>query len=258
MPAKTKEIRLKAIDLPMREDFGTGIARLELSRLKEIEAIEGDIIEIRAGKSTGCIALTGEECGDCIRMDSMSRRNCEAGIGETVAIRKIRAKEAETVTLSLARKGLNIHLSSEEIKKNLLLRPMKAGDVILPTPLPGREGSFQEILNKDVARALLSTSLEERFVVVSTSPEGIVRVSDKTEIYISNEAFSAVKDLEEPFASKVINVKRLPELKTFIEVKSMDDIKKLISSGIVINRYEDDKFVVYFGGSYFSKILKSA
>lgn len=258
MPAKSKEARLKAIDLPAREDFGTGIARLELSKLKELEAIEGDVLEIRAGKSTGCIALTGEDCRDCIRLDSMTRRNCEAAIGETVTVRKIRAKEAESVTLSLARKGLNIHLSSEEIKKNLLLRPLKAGDVILPNPLPGREGSFQEILNKDVARALFSSSLEERFVVVSTSPEGIIRVSEKTEIYVSNEAFSPVRDLEEPFFSKVINVKRLPELKTFIEVKGMDDIRKLISSGTLVNRYEDEKFVVYFGGSYFFRIMKSA
>lgn len=257
MPSKAKEIRLKAIDLPMREDFGTGIARMELSKLKELEAIEGDVLEIRAGKSTGCVALIGEDCRDCIRLDSMSRRNCEAAIGETVTIRKMRAKEAESVTLSLARKGLNIHLSSEEIKKNLLLRPMKSGDIILPNPLPGREGSFQDILNKDVARALLSTSLEERFVVVSTSPEGIVRVSEKTEVYISNESFSPAKDLEEPFFSKVINVKRLPEMKTFIEVKGMDDIRKLIGSGITINRYEDEKFVVYFGNGYFFRIMKS-
>ena len=258
MPSKSKEIRLKVADLPQREDFGTGIARLDLSSLKELEAIEGDIIEIRSGKSSGFVALTGEDCHGMVRIDSISRRNCEASTGDTVTVRKIKAKDAETVTLSLARKGLNIHLSGHEIQKNILMRPVKPGDVILPNPLPGREGSFQEILNKDVARALMSSTLEERFVVVSTVPDGIARVSEKTEVYISNEAFSPAKDLEEPFSSRVINVKKLPELKSFIEVRGMDDIKKLISSGIIVNRYEDEKFIVYFAANYFFKILKSA
>jgi hypothetical protein len=137
-----------------------------------------------------------------------------------------------------------------------MLRPVKAGDIILPNPLPGR-GEFQEIMNKDISRALLSTTLEERFVVVSTSPEGIVRVVDQTEVYISNETVSAVKELEEPFNSRVINVKKCPELKTFIEVKSLDDIKKLINSQVIVNRYEDDKFVLYFGSNYFLRILKA-
>ena len=45
---------------------------------------------------------------------------------------------------------------------------------------------------------------------------------------------------------KIINVKNKPNLKEFIELKSLDDLKKIIAVGNLVCLYEGEEEKIYF------------
>jgi len=45
---------------------------------------------------------------------------------------------------------------------------------------------------------------------------------------------------------KILNVKNKPELKEAIELKSLEDLNKLIAIGNLVCLYEDDEEKIYF------------
>lgn len=57
--------------------------------------------------------------------------------------------------------------------------------------------------------------------------------------------------------SEIINVKKRPDTETLIEVKDFAELKKVEKAFKFINRYEDDKEVIYFVGNYFYMIHKT-
>jgi transitional endoplasmic reticulum ATPase len=194
MAEKKNELTLKVGELTQRGEFGKGIARMDSSSMQKIGIKEGDVIEIEGSKKSGAIAVRAypSDAGlKIIRMDGLLRRNMGAGVGENVTVRKAQIKEAKNVTLAPAQKGIIIQISPSLIKQNIFYRPVTQGDIIVPSPVVKKEK--RDELGTDMFRDFFGFGLEDffymptgetRFVVINTNPEGIVRITDMTNIEI--------------------------------------------------------------------------
>lgn len=196
-----EDFKLKVGELTERGDFGRGIVRLSARDMKKIGITEGDIVEIEGKRKTAAISIRAYPADvglDIIRMDGLVRRNCGAGIGEPVAIRKADAKEAKAVTIAPARRGIIIHMGGNLIKQNLLMRPLMTGDIIIPNPVVQDRKSqttlFEQFFGVDFGEFFFTPFGEEKFVVVSTDPKGAARVTRATEVELLPQA---TKPLEE-------------------------------------------------------------
>jgi|GEM_PF-2113756 len=57
--------------------------------------------------------------------------------------------------------------------------------------------------------------------------------------------------------SEIINVKKSPNIETLIEVENFKELRKVEKTFKFINRYENDKEVIYFVGNYFYRVYKT-
>ncbi|MBU5688921.1 MAG: CDC48 family AAA ATPase [Candidatus Aenigmarchaeota archaeon] len=186
-----KEIELKVGELTQREEFGRGIVRIDYNIMQKIGVKEGEVVEIEGEKKTGALAVRAypSDVGlNIIRMDGLVRRNAGAGVGENVKVRKADVKEAKKVVLAPAQKGIFVQISPNLIKQNLMYRPLTQGDIIVPSPVVRRgdryPSIFQEFFGFDFEDFFYSPTGETRFIVISTEPKGITRVTEMTEVEI--------------------------------------------------------------------------
>jgi hypothetical protein len=56
--------------------------------------------------------------------------------------------------------------------------------------------------------------------------------------------------------SRIINVKKRPSTENLIEVRNLNELKKIGKTLTFINRYENDKDVIYFVDNYFYRVDK--
>lgn len=219
---KTNEIKLKVGELTERGDFGRGIIRISAKDMKRIPVSEGDIIEVEGKRKTAAIAVRAYPIDvglDIIRMDGLERRNCGAGIGEVVKIRKTEVKEAKAVTIAPARKGIIIHMGGNLLKQNLLMRPLVTGDIIIPNPIVQDRRSqttlFEQFFGVEFGDFLFTPFGEEKFVVVNTDPKGIVRVTRATDVELL------------PQATRPLEEEKIPEV-TYEDLGGLhEEIKKV-------------------------------
>ncbi len=202
---KEDEAMLKVGELTERGDFGRGIARISAKDMKKIGVSEGDVIEMEGKRKTGAIAVRAYPVDvglDVVRMDGLARRNCGAGIGEIVKIRKSDVKEAKSVTIAPARKGIIIHMGGNLLKQNLLMRPLATGDIIIPNPIVQDRRSqttlFEQFFGVDFGDFLFTPFGEEKFAVVSTEPKGIVRVTRSTDVELLPQATRPMEEEKIP------------------------------------------------------------
>jgi transitional endoplasmic reticulum ATPase len=199
------EISLKVGELTAREEAGRGIVRLNSNTMGKIGVKEGEMVELEGGKKTAAIAVRAypADAGlNIIRMDGITRRNCDTGVGETVKIRKADGKEARSVTLAPAQKGIMVHISPNLIKQNIFMRPVVKGDILIPSPVTKKKsgsGLFGDFFGFDLdIDDLFFTPfpIDTKFVVVDTDPKGIVQIGDITELEILPQLPESIK-LEE-------------------------------------------------------------
>lgn len=195
------EIELRVAEA-LQHDVGKGIVRADKSLLSNAGFSPGDLVEIIGKRSTGAIigeAYPADVGLEIIRMDGLTRSNAGTSIGETVTIRKTEFREATKVVLAPATRGLRIMAPGEILKKNLMGRTVSRGDVLaLVSPKKTRETfrEFQDV--ESMFSSFFETSTpfslgEIKFTVVSTSPAGIVRITDVTEIEIRPEAVEVIE-----------------------------------------------------------------
>ena len=195
------EIELRVAEA-LQHDVGKGIVRADRSLLSKAGFSPGDLVEIIGKRSTGAIigeAYPADVGLEIIRMDGLTRSNAGTSIGETVTIRKTEFREATKVVLAPATRGLRIMAPGEILKKNLMGRTVSRGDVLaLVSPKKTRETfrEFQDV--ESMFSSFFETSTpfslgEIKFTVVSTSPAGIVRITDVTEIEIRPEAVEVIE-----------------------------------------------------------------
>ncbi|MBI2545435.1 MAG: CDC48 family AAA ATPase [Candidatus Aenigmarchaeota archaeon] len=189
MAETVHEVKLKVGELTAREEAGRGIVRVDSGTMTKLLLKEGDIIEIEGEKITGAIAVRAYPADvglNIVRMDGITRRNAGSGVGEFVKLRKADAKEARSVILAPAQKGIMVHAAPQLIKQNIFMRPMMKGDIILPAPAGRRRSSglFEDFFGMDFEDFFTPFLGDTRFVVVNTTPAGIVKIGEVTELEI--------------------------------------------------------------------------
>jgi transitional endoplasmic reticulum ATPase len=223
---KNKEVRLKVGELTAREEAGRGIVRIDSNTMGKLGIKEGDVLEIEGTKKSAAIAVRAypADAGlNLIRMDGITRRNANSGVGEFVKIRKAEVKEARSISIAPAERGIIIHISPNLIKQNIYMRPVTKGDIIIPSPVVRKRSYGSDSFLKDFFGVdfdfedILFTPFpgETRFVVTNTDPAGIVRVGDVTELEIIPELPETMK-LEER-AVPVVTYEDIGGIKPIIE-----------------------------------------
>ena len=184
---KQKEAVLKVSEA-FQQDVGYGRARIDHQTRIDLDLSVGDVIEIEGTKTTATVvwrAHPTDEGKRIIRIDNLTRKNAGTGLGERIKIRRAEVKEAREVALApLISEGQQIQFGigiDNLVKKGLLKRPIAKGDSVI---IPGI--------------ALFGSSLP--FIIINTSPTGIVSISEDTVIKVKEEA-AGVVELEGPRVS---------------------------------------------------------
>jgi transitional endoplasmic reticulum ATPase len=194
-------LKLKVAEADQR-DVGKGIVRMDESFREKLGLKPFDVVEIKGGKSTS--ALVGRpypnDAGlDIIRMDGLIRTNAKTSIGEFVDIRKADWKEAKSITLAPVAKGIQIYAPSETLKAIFINRTVSKGDFISTTSLRrsgqketiGKGIMFEDFFQDFFGSQGMGQSFglgEIKLQVVSTSPPGIVKITDMTQVELLPEA----------------------------------------------------------------------
>ncbi|HHV24227.1 MAG: CDC48 family AAA ATPase [Methanosarcina sp.] len=193
-------IKLKVAEADQR-DVGKGIVRIDENFREKLGLKPFDVVEIKGGKSTS--ALIGRpypsDSGlDIIRMDGLIRTNAKTSIGEYVEIHKADWKEAKSVTLAPVVKGMQIYAPSETLKAVFMNRTVSKGDFISTTSLRRsreRETFGKGVMFEDFFQDFFGQGFgpsfglgEIKLQVVSTSPSGIVKITDLTQVELLPEA----------------------------------------------------------------------
>ena len=184
---KSKEVVLKIAEA-FQQDVGYGRARIDNQTRINLDLSIGDVIEIEGAKKTAAVvwrAHPTDEGKGIIRIDNLTRKNAGTGLGERVKIRPAEVKEGKEITLApLISKGQQIQFGAGIdvlIKKGLLKRPVTKGDSVI---IPGI--------------ALFGSSLP--FIIINTSPSGIISISEDTKINVKEEAAKEI-EMEGPRVS---------------------------------------------------------
>ena len=180
---KGKEVELK-ISEAFQPDVGYGRARIDHQSRMNLDLSIGDVIEIEGTKITTAVvwrAHPTDEGKGILRIDNLTRKNTGRGLGDRVIIRKAEVREAKEVVLApIVLQGQKVHFGEgidTLIKKGLLKRPLTKGDNII-IPSYAFFGSLP-------------------FVIINTTPSGIVTVDEGTSIIIREEAAKEI-DIEGP------------------------------------------------------------
>ena len=95
-------LSLKVLEAYTR-DVGRGVARIDYDSMDTLSASTGDVIEIKGKRRTvaKCLPLyPSDEGKGIIRIDGLGRNNSGIAIGDTTAVRKIKAVAAEKVVVA--------------------------------------------------------------------------------------------------------------------------------------------------------------
>ena len=193
-------IKLKVAEADQR-DVGKGIVRIDESFREKLGLNSFDVVEIRGEKATSALIgrpYPSDEGLDIVRMDGLIRTNAKISIGEYVEIRKAEWKESKHVTLSPVMRGMQIYAPSETLSAVFMNRTVSKGDFISTTSLRksrDRDTYSKGLMFDDFFQDFFGQGFgpsfglgEIKLQVVSTSPPGIVKITDMTEIELLPEA----------------------------------------------------------------------
>ena len=168
-----------------QSEVGLGRARIDSVTRKLLGADVGEIIEITGKKKTAAKVFRAaheDEGQGIVRIDGMIRGNAGVSIGEKVVVLKAIAQNATKVIVApKIPQGKRVRFGQGVeglFKKGLLNRAIVKGDEII-IPNIALMGGFLP------------------FVVVSTTPSGIVQVNDFTELAVKTEPVE-VTTIERP------------------------------------------------------------
>lgn len=216
------EVKLRVMEA-LQEEAYKGIVRIDSETMHAIGVRQGGVVEIEGNKKTVGIvdrAYPTDVGQGIIRMDGILRRNAKTGIGETVKVRKADVKEAKSVTVAPAQKGVTIQADPVVFKRGLLGRPVVKGDQVALGGARSRrrtmEGSpFEEIFEAFEQGFMGPFGLGGlKFIVVETNPKQAVIITENTAIHLNPKAVEIPEE-------KVIDV-------TYEDIGGLEDeIKKV-------------------------------
>ncbi|MDH4122928.1 MAG: CDC48 family AAA ATPase [Thermoplasmata archaeon] len=168
-------IELKVARAHHQSEVGLGRARIDTLTRKQLNVDVGDIIEITGTKKTAAKVFRAsheDEGKGIIRIDGMIRGNAGISIGEKVTLRKADVTTATKIIVAPKipeGKKVKFGQGVEELfKRGLLNRAVVKGDEII-IPNIALMGGFLP------------------FVVVSTAPQGIVQITEVTQLSVKTE-----------------------------------------------------------------------
>ena len=195
-------VRLKVIEADQR-DVGKGIVRIDEKFRDEIGVNIFDVVEINGERSTSAIvgrAYPQDEGLDVIRMDGLIRTNAKTGLGEFVEVSVAEWKEAKKVTLSPVTDNIHIYAPSEALRSIFHNRTVSKGDIISTTSVRRPREPGNDMMLEQVFQGFFGGSFglgEIKLQVVSTSPAGIVKITDVTELELLPEAVAPAQEIPE-------------------------------------------------------------
>ncbi len=176
------------------QDVGKGMARLSQKALRSLGLNEGDVVQVTGKRMTGAIALPPypeDEGLDLIRLDGLLRINADAGIGDYVEVVRPEVKAARRVVLAPAQKNVRLMGSGDMLRRTLFQRPLVAGDIVSTSTMRRTGGASDGFMSEDIFRTFFEQpayALQEiRLRVISTTPRGVVKVAQDTEIELLPE-----------------------------------------------------------------------
>ncbi|NOQ55241.1 MAG: CDC48 family AAA ATPase [Nanohaloarchaea archaeon] len=189
------EVRVGEMPSNAQRDIGMGIVRMDTQILHALGLREGDVCEIEGKRKTGAIVLRPypSDAGlKIIRMDGYTRRNAVTGIGEKVFVRKSELKEAKSISIAPAEKGIEMKISSGQAKSLIMGRVVSKGDLISPSVRTRqRQPDFGDLfgMDIDVKNMLGGFGFSDlKLIVAESSPKGIVKITDQTEVKVLSKA----------------------------------------------------------------------
>ncbi|MBU0638166.1 MAG: AAA family ATPase, partial [Planctomycetes bacterium] len=164
------EIVLKVAEAGPK-DVGRGIARIDPEDMSRLGADVGDIVELKAKRSTVAKVMPtfqSERGKGIVQIDGLVRGNCQAGLDEKVKVSKVTARLAGRIVLSPAEElpSLTAQRDTKYLGRLLEGLPVVAGDTV---------------------RATLFGARSHDFTVESTTPTGPVLVHTTTLITVKEE-----------------------------------------------------------------------
>ena len=189
----TKEVELRVVEASHRE-LGRGKVKIDPLVMAKLGLNVGDVIEIIGKKRAAAvvwIANPTDRGMNVIRMDGITRRNAQVGIGDKVVIRKADVKPATLVKLApvSTRLTLDDHFVNW-IKKRIMDYPLCEGNIV-QIPVLGQPISF---------------------IAVSVKPSGVVIVTERTRLIV----------LERP-----VDISRIPKV-TYEDIGDLEEAKQKI------------------------------
>ncbi len=218
MTEDNDSVKLRVGEVPpnAQQDIGRGILRIDSKIMEELEVREGDAVTIEGKRQTvGRVARSypADKGLGIARMDGYMRKNAGTSLGEKVDVAKAELKEAEKITLAPAEEGVMIQVSDPDIfKKALSGRAVTEGDIVVPDDRDRRKSSFEDIFNLEADQFRFSFGGDTKLAVVSTDPNGPVKITEKTNIEMKQQA---VEDVEQQQV-------RVPEV-TYEDIGGLED-----------------------------------
>src|SRR5580658_2618936 len=170
----TEAITLRVAEA-FQQDIGFGIARLDVSTRQRLKVAVNDIVEVKGRRTTAAVvkqAQQEDEGKGLVRVEAVVRRNAGVSIGDRVLLARADSPIADSITIAPIYSGsvkMDLGPGLERfVARSLAQRPFVRGDVLV---VPGV--------------FLMGGSLP--FMVVATTPKGIVQVGQPTQIHIKEE-----------------------------------------------------------------------
>jgi transitional endoplasmic reticulum ATPase len=192
-----ESIRLKVSE-SNQGDVGKGIVRIGEDFLARIDAHPLDVVELIGSRPTAALAVSAysqDQGLDMIRMDGLIRSNAGSSIGQYVEVKKATWSEAKHVTLAPVTQGMQIFAPGDVLTRVFNGRPLIRGDVISTTSVrkpPSDSIGSRETMFEELFRGFLGAQAfglgEIKLRVVSTSPAGIVKITEGTDIELLPQA----------------------------------------------------------------------
>ncbi len=189
-PKDRTEIQLKVASA-QQQDFGRGLIRIDKRHQQTLGVKQGDVVEIEGSRLTSAIVVDSypnDRGLDIVRIDGLTRKNARTSMGEFVKIRTAVVQEARQIVLAPTQKNMHLMMPGNIILQNILGRSLKKGDIISLVQQRRRPGGT---LFQDLFEMIDNTPFglgEMRFVVVTTSPGDIVRVTQRSKVKVLPEA----------------------------------------------------------------------
>jgi len=197
-----KEIQLKVMEA-LQEEAYKGIIRIDSHTMNLLGVRPGDVVEIEGSRTTvGVIdrAYPSDVGQSIIRMDGILRRNAKTGIGETVKVRQAEVKEAKTITIAPAQKGIMVQAHPDVFKRGLLGRALVKGDIVALGGTRRRRRTlaespfFEDIFNFEDTFFDNFGFSSLKFIVVEANPKQPVIVTETTQISVNPKAVDVVEE----------------------------------------------------------------